>query len=282
MIPNDSIETLLKWRGAASLGWLVVLLAWESVAPCYGLFRSGSDRGRHAVRNLVLALVNGLAIALIFAGLWRSVATWAEDNHFGLLNQLPWPDGVRWVAAVLLLDVWTYAWHRINHRVPLLWRLHRVHHTDAQMDVTTANRFHLGEIVLSSVLRIPLILLLGIGFGELVLYETLLQVVVQWQHANIALPPRWERVVRWCLVTPGLHKVHHSRHQPETDSNYASLLPIWDFLFRSLKFRDRPEEIRLGLDGFDTPEQQSVLGLAKLPFRRDPAPRDEISPSLPR
>ncbi len=128
--------------------------------------------------------------------------------------------------------------------------------------------------MLSSLLRIPLIVLLGIRFGELVLYETLLQFVVQWHHANIAIPAPVERVMGWFVVTPGLHRVHHSRHQPETDSNYASLLPVWDRLFRSLRFRERPEEIRLGLDGWDDSGHQRLFGLLWTPLRNETATRE--------
>lgn len=262
-----SVEHVLQWRGAASVGWLVVLLAWETVAPCYAWFRSTRERGLHAVVNFALALLNAVLIALVFIMLWRAAVDWSAGHRFGLLYHLDLPTAARALVAVLLLDAWSYGWHRANHRIPFLWRFHRVHHSDARMDVTTANRFHVGEILMSSLLRLPLIVLLGLRFGELVLYETLLQFVVQWHHANVAVPASVERVLRWFLVTPGLHRVHHSRHQPETDSNFASILPVWDRLFRSLLIRERPEEIRLGLDGFDGPGHQRLPGLLRTPFR---------------
>ena len=256
-----------QWRGLASVGWLVVLLAWETAAPFFVFFRDPRERGLHALRNFLLGLVNAVVVGSAFVLAWRAVTAWAGTHHFGVLNWISAPDGPRIVLAVLMLDAWTYGWHRICHRVPMLWSFHRVHHGDARMDVTTANRFHLGEIVASSVLRIALLPLLGVRFGELVLYETLLQAVVQWQHANIALPPALERMLRLVVVTPGLHKVHHSRERPETDSNYASLLSVWDRLFGSLRLRERPEEIRLGLDGFDGAERQTLRGLFREPFR---------------
>ncbi len=258
---------LTRWRGFASLGWLVVLLAWETVAPFFPLFRSWRERGRHALRNVALGLANGLVTALVFAVAWKWVADSAAKHGFGLLNLGELPAWAHALLALLVLDLWTYWWHRVCHAVPLLWRFHRVHHSDAQMDVTTANRFHLGEIILSSVLRLPLLPLLGIHFGELVLYETLLQIVVQWQHANISLPPALERVLRLVVVTPGMHKVHHSRAQPETDSNYASLSSVWDTLFRSRRCRADLENILLGLEGKDSPGQQGLTGLLRDPFR---------------
>jgi sterol desaturase/sphingolipid hydroxylase (fatty acid hydroxylase superfamily) len=258
---------LAHWRGFASFGWLVVLLAWETAAPFFPFFPDWRERGRHAVRNLALGLANGLVTALLFAVAWKWVADTAAAHRFGLLNLGDLPAWAHAGLAVLLLDLWTYWWHRICHAVPVLWRFHRVHHSDAQMDVTTANRFHLGEIILSSVLRLPLLPLLGIHFGELVLYETLLQAVVQWQHANISLPPALERALRTVVVTPGMHKVHHSRARPETDSNYASLSSVWDTLFRSRRARADLENLRLGLDGKDGPDQQRLAGLLRDPFR---------------
>ena len=261
------VHELQRWRGLASFGWLVILLLWETAAPFFALFTSGCDRVRHAGRNLALGLVNALATALLFSLLWKWAADTATARGLGLLQVIGLSRWLHAVLAVLLLDAWTYAWHRICHGLPLLWRFHRVHHSDAQMDVTTANRFHLGEIILSSLLRLPLLVLLGVHFGELLLYETLLQFCVQWQHANIALPGLVERTLRIVLVTPGMHQVHHSRAQPDTDSNYASLLSVWDRLFGSLRRRGRLEEIRFGLEGFDDAERQRLPGLLREPFR---------------
>ncbi|MDX1531724.1 MAG: sterol desaturase family protein [Rhodothermales bacterium] len=166
----------------------------------------------------------------------------------------------------MVFDVWTYAWHRINHRVPFLWRFHRVHHADAEMDVTTASRFHVGELALSSALRIPLIVLVGVYAWELLLYETLMFAVVQFHHANVGLPARLDRALRAVIVTPAMHKVHHSRLQPETDSNYSSLFSWWDRLFRSFRLRERPEEIRFGLDAFDGEAHRTLGGLLRMPL----------------
>ncbi len=213
------------------------------------------------MRNLALGTINGLIVAVGFAGLWVAAAEWASRNGIGLLNQVALPTWAHIVGAVLLLDVWMYAWHRLNHRVPFLWRLHRVHHSDAQMDVTTASRFHTGEIVLSSILRIGVIVSLGANAWELVFYETVMFAVVQFHHSNLSVPPALDRVLRAVIATPAMHKVHHSRWQPETDSNYGSLFSWWDRLFWSFRLRTDLEAVRLGLDGFDTPEHESLRGL---------------------
>jgi sterol desaturase/sphingolipid hydroxylase (fatty acid hydroxylase superfamily) len=244
---------------------LVALLAWETIHPFLPIL-SGRERVRHGFRNVLLGILNAIVTTLIFVGLWWTAATWAENRSFGLLHWLTLPTWAGWLIAILLFDAWTYFWHRINHRIPFLWRFHRVHHSDPHMDVTTANRFHTGEIVMSSILRVPLIVLLGAGIEQLALYELLMFAVVQFHHANISVSAKWDRVLRLFIVTPYMHKVHHSRWQPETDSNYSSLLSIWDRLFRSFRINEEPETIRLGLDEFDRPADQSLPGLLRTPL----------------
>ena len=257
-------------QASAAFAGLVVLLLIESAHPFFELFRDRRERGVHLLRNLALGLLNTAVVALVFAGLWVLAASWADDQGFGVLNVLRdtvgLPAWAHFVLAVLLFDVWTYSWHRMNHRVPFLWRFHRLHHADAEMDVTTASRFHVGELALSSALRIPLIVLIGAYAWELLAYETLMFAVVQFHHANVGLPPSLDRALRTVIVTPAMHKVHHSRLQPETDSNYSSLFSWWDRLFRSFRLRERPEDIRFGLDAFDGEEHQTMAGLMRMPL----------------
>lgn len=244
----DSIFAAWNWRTAAPVACLAILLAWETARPFLPLFRRAGERARHGALNLALGLLNIAVIALLFAGLWLGVTRWAEAHQFGLLHVLALPPWLRAVVAVLLLDAWTYAWHRLNHRVPFFWRFHRWHHADREMDVTTASRFHTGEIVLSSILRLPVLLAIGCGIGELAIYETMLFAVVQFHHANIALPDRLERGLRAVIVTPALHKVHHSVVRAECDSNYASLFSWWDRLFGSRRIAADPRRIVFGVD----------------------------------
>ncbi|NNF59495.1 MAG: sterol desaturase family protein [Rhodothermaceae bacterium] len=274
------LDPLLIAQPVAAFVGLVVLLLAESAHPFFDLFRERRERGAHLLRNLALGAFNALIVAVVFAGLWVAAATWADANDIGLLHWLAWPTWLHALGALLLLDAWTYVWHRLNHRIPVLWRFHRVHHADAEMDVTTASRFHIGELVLSSALRIPLIVGLGIFAWELVLYETLMFAVVQFHHANVMLPARLDRALRAVIVTPAMHKVHHSRLQPETDSNYSALFSWWDRLFRSFRLRARPEEIHFGLDAFDTPEDSTLRGLLAMPFNRPARPDHNTDPSV--
>ena len=200
--------------------------------------------------------------------LWLWSAGWAETHHFGLLNWLPSSGWTRLILAVVLFDAWMYWWHRMNHHAQFFWRFHRTHHSDPKMDVTTAHRFHFGEIFFSSLFRVPIILLLGMRLEELVIYETAMFVIVQLHHANVGLPDKMDQLLRILIVTPAVHKVHHSRLQLETDSNYSSLFSIWDRLFRTLRLRADPRTIQFGLAAFDQPEQQTLAGLLETPMNQ--------------
>ena len=272
------LDGLRQLQPAAAIAVLAALLLAETAHPFVDAFRERS-RGRHALRNLALGAVNGVIVAVGFAGLWVAAAEWASARDVGLLNFVALPAWAHAAGAVLLLDLWMYAWHRLNHRVPSLWRLHRVHHADAQMDVTTASRFHTGEIVLSSVLRVGVIVGLGVYAWELVLYETVMFAVVQFHHANLRLPRGLDRALRAVIATPAMHQIHHSRWQPETDSNYGSLFSWWDRLFRSFRLRSDGSTVHLGLDGFDTPEHESLRGLLAMPAAPLGTPPPDAEPS---
>jgi sterol desaturase/sphingolipid hydroxylase (fatty acid hydroxylase superfamily) len=265
------MENLRFVRLGTGVAWLFVLLWWETFSPFLPLFNDGwRKRSLHGLRNLVLALINSGLMALIFVGLWGASADWAERESFGLLNWLHGSAPGHALGAVVALDFWTYWWHRLNHRVPFLWRFHRAHHSDAQVDVTTASRFHFGEILFSNCLRIPLIMFVGLHLWEIVLYETALLAVIQFHHANLGLPDRMDRLLRCLIVTPAMHKVHHSRLQQETDSNYSSLFSIWDRLFRSFGLRADPRTIQFGLQDFAKSEDHTLAAILKTPLARRP------------
>ena len=265
------------YRTLATVVVLLILLTWESVAPFFIQFtRKPADRARHGLRNLALGGLNAALNGLVCVGLWLAVAHWAEQHRFGLFHWVKLPAWAHLPGAFILLDFWMYGWHRMNHRIPFLWRFHRVHHSDPAMDVTTASRFHVGEIVLSCIARLPIIALLGVGLLELALYETIMFAVVQLHHANIKLPGWLERGLRLVIVTPYMHKVHHSDWQPETDSNYSSLFSFWDRLFRTLRLRHDPHTLHFGLKEFGAPEHQTLKGLITTPVRQVEDPSRQL------
>lgn len=277
-----STTTPLEYFGYAKPAATILLLAlfwcWETWRPFFG---QKEGRLRHAGRNLVIAVINTAIIGLLFGYAIVVVTNWTEENQLGLLNNLGlgWP--TRFVLGLLLLDCWMYFWHRANHAIPVLWRFHRMHHSDRHMDVTTATRFHLGEHVGSSVLRLGLIPLLGFEVWHLLVYDTLVIAVTQFHHADISLG-RWDRWLRLMIVTPDMHKVHHSDWHQETDSNYSTVLSIWDRLFGSFRKRNDPGTIVFGLKEFTAPDWQSVTGMLKTPFvnpRSDPPGNDRQAPT---
>ena len=235
------------------------------------MFIGRKRRLSHLANNLGLAAIN-LVIAAGFAAAILGVTEWAHARPFGLLNLIRLPDWLNWLGAVVLFDVWQYWWHRFNHRLPWLWRFHAVHHSDAEMDVSTGLRFHTGELVCSFVARLFVLPLLGITVPQLLVYEAISLPIILFHHSNLRISERADRGLRWLIATPWMHYVHHSRWQPETDSNYTSFLSVWDRLFGSFRLRDRPSEIALGLDDYTEPEWRQLPGMLVAPFKKPPQP----------
>lgn len=255
-------------RISVTVSALLIFLALESIHPFFPFFTNATKRRIvHGGRNLGMGLFNAGVVILCFLPFWSLASDWSRSTGFGLLHHLELPLLLHALAAILLLDAWTYWWHRANHRIGWLWRFHRMHHSDPWMDVTTARRFHPGEIVLSSLLRLPLIALLGIHLWELIFYEAIMGIVVDFHHANIAAPLYIDRFLRIVVATPAMHKVHHSRLQPETDSNYTSLLSVWDRLFGSFRLRSNLSKIHIGLNGWDHAKYQGIRGMLTTPIK---------------
>ncbi len=248
---------------------VVLGLLWmgESLAP---MFEGRDRRAAHGAANLALGILNALLASFLLAGLILFVTEWARSRPFGLLHWLTAPPWVIWPAAFLLFDFWQYVWHRLNHAIPLLWRFHSVHHSDGDLDATSGVRFHTLEILLSGTARLAVLPLLGMTVEQLLLYEAVVLPVVLFHHSNVRVPQRLDRALRSVIVTPWMHWVHHSRWQPETDSNFSSLFSWWDRIFRTLRSRDDPTTIDLGLDGYDEREWRALSGMLVSPFRSRP------------
>ena len=262
------IDLLQQTQVAVAFGGLVLLLLVEHLHPFFDFFEgSFRKKGKHLIANMSLGVTNAIITSIFFAALWLWASNWAVTHNFGILNWMNLPVWAHAVGAVLLMDTWMYWWHLMNHKIPFFWRFHRVHHSDPNMDVTTASRFHTGEIIFSSILRIPVIMLIGLHLWELLIYGTLLVIVVQFHHADIKLPEKLDKALRLFIVTPAMHKVHHSRWRPETDSNYSSLFSFWDRINRTFKLHNPLHTLRIGLDEFDREEDQQVKGLFSMPFR---------------
>lgn len=251
------------------LGGLVLFLALERLRPffTYTSSQTAGSKVRHGARNLMLAVFNAGLSALVLPLLGKLLRGF-DLGHIGLLSFAVAPLSVwHWIFAILLFDCWMYWWHRVLHRSQWLWRFHRVHHSDAAMDVTTALRFHFGEVLLSHVVRTPVILLIGMTLSDVVFYELLMLGIVAFHHSNIQVG-KLDPLLRVVIITPDWHRMHHSEERVETDSNYGVLFSFWDRLFGSHRMRPEMHNLILGLGELSDPDQQSVWRLLKLPFAR--------------
>lgn len=257
MIKAEHLPSLIMACG------LCLLWALEAWLPAADMRRG---RRRHAARNVSLGLLNAAALALLAGPFVARADGWAEDAGLGLLRLLALPPAGAAVVALLLLDGWMYLWHRANHQVELLWRFHRVHHSDPEMDATTALRFHPGEVLIAAALRLAVIPLLGVSLGQLLIYESVLLPVILFHHSNVNFPERFDRRLRVVLVSPAVHRIHHSRVMDETNGNYASVFSFWDRIAGTFRLRRDGRPVDFGLDGYDGEERQQVAGLLTMPF----------------
>jgi sterol desaturase/sphingolipid hydroxylase (fatty acid hydroxylase superfamily) len=218
-------------RLSVFLGLFAVFAGLEFLAPKRARVQARAGRWFTNLSMTVLntAALRALSIALPFLAVGAAVDAWS--NGWGLLNQVVWPVWIEVLLAVLLLDFAIWAQHLITHKVPLFWRFHRMHHADRDMDVTTALRFHPVEILASMGLKIGLVYLLGPQAVAVVLFEVILNGTALFNHANLRLPLWLDRVVRLVLVTPDMHRVHHSVERGEHDSNFGFALSVWDRIF---------------------------------------------------
>jgi sterol desaturase/sphingolipid hydroxylase (fatty acid hydroxylase superfamily) len=263
---RDYLPTLVTAFG------IIMLLALENWLPAAGNRRS---RMTHASRNMTLGALNVLAVGLLAAPLIAYVARWAEESRFGLLNLLSLPPAIATITAFLLFDGWLYLLHRANHKFGFLWRFHRVHHSDPEMDATTAIRFHTGETLISAALRLAVIPLLGVTLLQLLVYESLMMPVILFHHSNVNFPEKADRWLRALVVSPAIHRVHHSRARVETDSNYSIIFSFWDRLWGTFRLRKDGRPVDFGLDEYDGEKWQRVSGLLTTPFQ---TPSSQIEP----
>ncbi|WP_018294993.1 sterol desaturase family protein [Mariprofundus ferrooxydans] len=218
--------------------------------------------------NLLIVLINSLLVRLLPVAGAGAVAQWAELHHFGLFHLMAWPPAIALVCAVVLLDLAIYAQHRLFHAVPVLWRLHQVHHADRDIDVTTGLRFHPFEILLSMLIKMAVVALLGASVPAVLLFEVILNGMAMFNHANFRLPVRADAVVRRLFVTPDMHRVHHSVIRRETNSNYGFNLSLWDRLFAT--YHAQPEAghdaMTIGLAHLQSAPTHSLTYMLCLPF----------------
>ena len=264
---NDWILAMeLPIRASAFAGVLCLMACWEQFAPRRKPVLSKLLRWRS---NLSLVVINALLLRLMFPVAATVAAVMAAQNDWGLVPQLGLPFILAVGLSVVLLDLVIYLQHRVFHAVPFLWRLHRVHHADQDFDVTTGVRFHPLEILLSMLIKIATVLILGPPVVAVIVFEVILNASAMFNHGNINLPQRLDGILRRLIVTPDMHRVHHSVEPQETDRNFGFFLSAWDRLFRT--YQAQPAEghvgMQIGLRELTDPAQTSTItGMLVLPF----------------
>ena len=237
----------------------------ETLAP---LRPRVEPRFRHIVRNLTAGGVSLAVMTLIQTPLLLPVARFVRQHEVGLLHQIDLPRPWSIVVAVLLLDYTLWIWHWANHRVRFLWRFHLPHHVDLDLDGSTALRFHFGELALSIPFRAAQIAVIGADPYAVAVWQAILFASILFHHSNIRLPRRLEAVLARLIVTPRMHGIHHSAREDETNSNWSSLLSVWDFLHRTFRFDVPDERIVIGVPAYQSPRDVTIGRILALPFRR--------------
>ena len=252
-------------RLACFFAVLLAMMLWEWRKPRRAL---SLPRARRWPANLGIIVVDSVVLRLVFPVLAVGAAELAAARGWGLFHGLNAPFWLALPASLLILDLAIYTQHVVFHKVAVLWRLHRMHHTDLDFDVTTALRFHPLEIVLSMLIKLVLVTLLGVPAVAVMLFEVILNATAMFNHGNVGLPQRLDRTLRWILVTPDMHRVHHSIRPAETDSNFGFNLPWWDRLFGT--YRDQPRDghagMTIGLEYFRDRRATRLYGLLLQPF----------------
>jgi len=265
-------DAVLLYEPHIRLGAFAAVFAlmalWEMIEPRR---RQAIGRTWRWPNNLGVVLANTLLLRLVFPTTAVGVALLAETQGWGLLNVLAVPAWAAVVGAVAVLDLAIYLQHVLFHAVPALWRLHRMHHADLEFDVSTGLRFHPIEIVLSMVIKFAVIAALGAPALAVLIFEVLLNATSMFNHGNVRIPAPLDRVLRWFVVTPDMHRVHHSILVRETNSNFGFNLPWWDRLFGT--YRAQPaaghEAMTIGVDAFRDPRELGLDRMLLQPFRGD-------------
>jgi sterol desaturase/sphingolipid hydroxylase (fatty acid hydroxylase superfamily) len=252
----------------------ITLIAAVLFALLFGLERAFPLRkgtrsllGRLVV-NVAVSVLTFLAAATLVQPAAQWALHWSTDKPFGLVHLVTLPAWLELALSFLLMDLAFYYWHLANHRAPFLWRFHNVHHADPELDVSTAFRFHFGEIALSSGFNIIQVSLIGISPWAFAIYQLVFQAEVLFHHSNLGLPIGFERFLNKVIVTPRMHGIHHSQVHRENNSNFGTVFPWWDRLHRTLGLNIPQSEITIGIPGYSLPEDNTVPNALLMPFRK--------------
>ena len=261
----------MSWSGLSV--WLVpaiIAISFTVLFVAEGLFPLRprvEPRLRHVARNLAAGGISLAVMTLLQTPILIPVSALVERHRIGLLAWIDLPHPWSIVVAILLLDYTLWVWHWANHQVPFLWRFHLAHHVDLDLDTSTALRFHFGELALSIPFRAAQIALIGASPLAVGIWQAILFAAILFHHSNVRLPAALENVLVRVIVTPRMHGIHHSQRKEETNSNWSSILSVWDFLHRTFRFDYRDERITIGVPAYASPEEVTIGRFLAIPFR---------------
>ena len=258
-ITESFIRLLLFW------GALLFFLSLETLIP----YRPSSvSKVKRWINNLALTLFNSILLNLIFSTAIVFTATYAQSHKMGVLTMLQAPTWLKIIVTVAFMDFMLYVWHLLNHEMPLLWRFHRVHHCDLNMDVSTATRFHIGELTISAVIKISLIFFSGASPMGVLIFESALVLCAQFHHSSLKVP-RFFETLWWILfVPPSMHRIHHSVKIKERNSNYGTIFSLWDRILGTLLTSVDQVKIRIGVGAYQKPDKLNFHQLLVMPFTK--------------
>ena len=254
----------MKWlQGVLTIGTFAVLYLFEKRQP---LRKQIEKKEIQTTRDLAIAAAAGAAVTLFEKPVTDRLTKFVEEKQFGLMKIFRLPKFVETALAVVLLDYTLYIWHVLTHKMPFLWRFHKVHHADLDLTASTAIRFHFGEMTISVLFRAGQVLLIGVSPQALQIWQTLLFLSILFHHSNVRLPKRFEEKLEKIIVTPRLHGIHHSVEKDEMDANWSSGLSVWDFLHGTFRNDVPQDEIIIGVKGFDEIEKVTIGKMLVEPF----------------
>ncbi len=256
------MEWIITHKNIILFTLVVILFLCESIAP----FRTWHEkRWRHIARNVIFIAGNTLVMSMIYLTVLGVGLHIGETVPIGIFRITEFNPLLQGIIVFLLLDMALYFWHRANHTMPFLWRFHKVHHSDRDLDVTSAMRFHIGELLFSAIVKSVLLALLGVPLVFILAFDVVVTAFALFNHSNISLG-RYEPLVRAVIVTPAMHRIHHSMVQKETDTNYTTILSIWDRLFGSYHFFADQQSLEIGLYPYRTKSSRSLYKMYVMPF----------------
>jgi len=268
------VMNALTADSASAIRLLIFLLVFSILAFSELIWprrHLSSFRSQRWIANIGLSILNSLVVRLLIPIAGVGTAFWAESNGIGLFNHLPWPLWIELIVFVLVFDLTIYWQHRVFHWIPLLWRFHRVHHTDEDYDITTGSRFHPISILISAVLKVVLVILMGASAFAILFAEVILNLTSMFNHGNIRLPRSVDKALRYAVVTPDMHRIHHSQDSSEHNQNFGFNFTFWDRLFGSyIENSKQPQEsMPIGISGYTGIQTRNLWALILQPVKQE-------------